>query len=376
MAVFIESSNIISSLGFSLEENYENVLSGRSGVKEYVNSPLSDVPLQASLVDNDLLNGAFMEVTDGGNYTRFEKLAILSVSKSLRNSLVDITSDRTILILSTTKGNVDLLEDPKGFGPERLYLWHSAGVVARFFSAANTPMVVSNACISGVSALVLAKRLIDAGRYDHAVVVGADVTSRFIVSGFQSFMSLSANRCKPFDAGRNGLNIGEAAASVVVTNRPTQSREKLTEIVRGAIHNDANHISGPSRTGEGLFHAITDAVAGDSVDFISAHGTATPYNDNMEAVAIGRAGLNHVPVNSIKAFFGHTLGAAGLLESIIAMEAMKHNTVIATLGYETCGVTEQINVAAETSVKDIRTVLKLASGFGGSNAAVLLKKTE
>ena len=197
-------------------------------------------------------------------------------------------------------------------------------------------------------------------------------SSDLIVSGFQSFMSLSPLPCKPFDEKRDGLSLGEAAATVVITNKSAQG---LTEIVNGAINNDANHISGPSRTGEGLFAAISHTLGGEGVDFISAHGTATPYNDNMEAIAISRAGLNQTPVNSLKGYFGHTLGAAGLLESIITIEAMKNNTIIKTMGFETNGVTEPINIADNTRHQTINSVLKLASGFGGCNAAVLLKKT-
>jgi 3-oxoacyl-[acyl-carrier-protein] synthase-1 len=371
MSVFIESSNIISSLGFSTEENYKNVCSGISGIKAYVNSPYSAVPLQASIIDQDRLKQAAAELLINQDYTRFEQICILSISNALQNSIIDIKSPRTIVIVSTTKGNIELLADARGFSPDRVYLWKAANVIANFFSAANTPVVVSNACISGLSAMLLAKRLITSKKYDHAVVVGADVVSRFIVSGFQSFMSLSPLPCKPFDEKRDGLSLGEAAATVVITNK---SAKGLTEIVNGSINNDANHISGPSRTGEGLFAAISHTLGGKGVDFISAHGTATPYNDNMEAVAISRAGLNQTPVNSLKGYFGHTLGAAGLLESIISIEAMKANSIIKTMGFETNGVTEPINIADITRHQTINSVLKLASGFGGCNAAVLLKK--
>ena len=374
MSVFVESHNILSSLGFSSAENYQNVVIGNSGLQEYVDTPLSPVPLMASIIDAQKLKDEFSKIGKSTDYTRFEQMCILSISKALETSQVDPTSKRTLFLMATTKGNVELLDDRKGFEPNRLYLWHTAKVIADFFSFEQTPVVVSNACISGVSAIVVAKRLIDAGQYDHAVVVGADAISRFVVSGFQSFQSLSLQRCRPFDANRDGLNIGEAAATIIITNKPTQTNENLTEIVRGAMHNDANHISGPSRTGEGLYLAITDALQEESVDFISAHGTATPYNDNMESVAISRAKLNHIPVNSIKGFFGHTLGAAGVLESIIAIESMRNNTVIKTLGFEEYGVSEEIEIARNNYDKNIGSILKLASGFGGCNAALLMKK--
>ena len=376
MSVYIESGNIISPLGFSTEENYANILSGRSGLRFHTDSRLSDVPLQLALIDDALLESTFAAVVgDGSGFTRFEKFCLLTVTCLLKNSSIDISSPDTVIILSTTKGNIELLESRESYDSRRLHLWHSAALIAKHFSAYNKPLIISNACVSGVAALVVARRLIESGKYNNAVVVGADKISRFIVSGFQSFMSLSPEPCKPFDAKRVGLNLGEAAVSAVLTRTKLGGAEQQIEVVRGAMHNDANHISGPSRTGEGLFHAIKDALAGDKVDFISAHGTATAYNDNMEAVAISRAGLNKVPVNSVKGFFGHTLGAAGLLEAIIALEAMKDNRLIGTRGYSEHGVSEAINVIKDTGRHEVNSLLKLASGFGGSNAAVLLRKT-
>ena len=232
--------------------------------------------------------------------------------------------------------------------------------------------MISNACISGLAAMVLATRMIKAGLYRRAVILGADAISRFMVSGFQSFMSLSASGCMPFDARRDGLNLGEGAASILL--EAGDAMEGDIELVRGAMHNDANHISGPSRTGEGLFLAIRDALEGARPDLISAHGTATPYNDNMESIAVSRSGLNDVPVNSLKGYFGHTLGAAGLLEAIISIESMKAGVAIGTRGFEEYGVSEQINVIRDNFKHEINSVLKLASGFGGSNAAVLIRK--
>jgi 3-oxoacyl-[acyl-carrier-protein] synthase-1 len=146
------------------------------------------------------------------------------------------------------------------------------------------------------------------------------------------------------------------------------------EIINGSGSNDANHISGPSRTGEGLFIAIKNTFEGEKIDFISAHGTATPYNDDMESIALYRAGINQVPVNSYKGFIGHTLGAAGIIESIYCFESMNNNLLIKTAGYENPGTVEKLNVIRENATAKLIYVLKTASGFGGSNAAVLFRK--
>jgi 3-oxoacyl-[acyl-carrier-protein] synthase-1 len=145
------------------------------------------------------------------------------------------------------------------------------------------------------------------------------------------------------------------------------------------MSNDANHISGPSRTGEELYQAIDQAmrsagVETGAIDLISAHGTATIYNDEMEAKAITLAGLQDVPVNSLKGYYGHTLGAAGLIESVISLHSMKAGLIIPTLGFSEMGVTKPLNVCRQLEEKPIQHCLKTASGFGGCNAAVIFSK--
>jgi len=145
----------------------------------------------------------------------------------------------------------------------------------------------------------------------------------------------------------------------------------------GAVTNDANHISGPSRTGEGLYLAIRETLQGhDEVDMISAHGTATLYNDEMESLALKGAGLQNIPVHSLKGFLGHTLGAAGVLESALAVAAMKRNCQIPTLGYRDHGVTGNISVTTSPDRTEINNLLKVASGFGGCNAAIRFTKEQ
>lgn len=156
--------------------------------------------------------------------------------------------------------------------------------------------------------------------------------------------------------------------------------EKAKIIVTGAASsNDANHISGPSRTGDGLLLAIEKTLkrAGKKateIEFISGHGTATLFNDEMEALAVHGAGLQHVPMNSLKSYFGHTLGAAGLIESVIGIESMRSGQLIGTLNYKESGVSQAVNILATTSRQPISNCLKTAAGFGGCNAAILFEK--
>lgn len=368
---FIEQSNVISSLGWDTPGNLEGMLSGMEGIQTVADRRLSPVDLPLSLIDPGGIEDRFQSLSDGNIYTRFEKLGILSVHDALQGSGVSPEDERTVLVFSTTKGNVELLEQSGGFGDDRLFLWRSAGVIAGYFRMHHQPVVVSNACISGVVAMLVARRLILSGRFDHAIVLGADVISRFVVSGFQSFLSLSDRPCRPFDESRDGLTLGEAAGTVIISRQFGD-----VELVSGAITNDANHISGPSRTGEGLYLSIQQTMDGSrDVDLISAHGTATVYNDEMESIAISRAGLEQVPVNSLKGFVGHTLGAAGIVESIMNLEAMKMNTLLGTKGYSGHGVSGNINVVDRVMKRGVNSMLKVASGFGGCNAAALFIKS-
>jgi 3-oxoacyl-[acyl-carrier-protein] synthase-1 len=374
--IFISSDNILSPIGLNTAENFDQLKKNVSGIKKQDDKGMSEEPFYAALFDTEQ---AILKTTLPGNYTKFEKLLIASVADALSNTQIKATDKKTVLIISSTKGNISLLEteEPSDELNQRISLNSSARLVADHFGFINPPVIISNACISGMLAILTGMRLIQSGQYDHAVVTGADVISKFILSGFQSFQAISPSVCKPFDAARDGINLGEGAGTVVLTsNKEFSSGIKVTG---GSVSNDANHISGPSRTGEELNLAITKAmkmagVAATDIDFISAHGTATVFNDEMEAKAINLAGLQAVPVNSLKGYYGHTLGAAGLIESVISIQSLKENTVIPTPGFENPGVTQPVNICTSLYQSTIQHCLKTASGFGGCNAAMVFSK--
>lgn len=376
----IAGDNIISSLGFTTEENYRAVASGQSGVRRYSSLMGLPEPLMASMIDRERLADSFAALSphpDG--YTMLEMAAILSVGNAAAQAQVDLSEPDVLFVVSTTKGNVHLLdENEKGLDRDHIYLWYAARLIAEYFGNPNEPLVVSNACISGACAQIAAMRELTSGLYTHAVVVGVEMLSRFIVSGFQSLKALSPEPCRPFDVARAGLNLGEAAATIIYKRVDDGDEAAVgVALLQGAIRNDANHISGPSRTGEGsvlALKALLQAVAPADIAFINAHGTATAYNDSMEAVAITRAGLSAVAVNSLKGYFGHTLGAAGVLESVISAHALANETALATHGFKNGEKEHPLNV----SDKNIHTAkaccVKMLSGFGGCNAALLFKK--
>ncbi|KJD33753.1 beta-ketoacyl synthase [Tamlana sedimentorum] len=377
--VYLSYNNIISSLGFNSASVAKEVMLGNSGLKQIKDTSVMPEPFMSSLIDDDVLTAAFKNKTEK-KYTKLEKMFITSLQDTLGQSNIALT-DRVGLIISTTKGNIDALDAENDFPKERAYLDVLAKNVAHYFDFKSEPIVLSNACVSGVLAVAVAKRYIKSNMFDQVFIVAGDLVTEFILSGFNSFQALSSEICKPYDKNRIGINIGEVAVSALVTKNEENLSDEAVEILGEASCNDANHISGPSRTGEGLYRSIESALAqsnltSEDIDYISAHGTATMYNDEMEAIALNRLSLEKTPMNSLKGYFGHTLGASGLLETIIGMYALNQNVLIKTLGFAEMGVTQPINVIENTVEKPLSKFLKTASGFGGCNTAVIFKKVK
>ncbi|MBR1405671.1 MAG: beta-ketoacyl synthase [Bacteroidales bacterium] len=360
--VTVISEGMLTPLGTGVQENLQAVLEGKSALRLHEGTFGAAEPFYASL---------FEDRTPLPGCSFFETIAIRAAAQALSAAGIDPSSDRVRFVLSTIKGNVERLAE----GDEtEVPLCVPAGKIAAYFGNRQPAVVVSNACISGLAALLQGRRMLLSGICDHVVVIGAECQSRFIVSGFQSLKALSPQACKPFDAQREGLNLGEAAAAVVLgLDAPGW------ELADGAVRNDANHISGPSRTGEGSYQALNYVLASvrrEELAFVNVHGTATLYNDEMESIALSRAGLSDVPVNALKGTFGHTMGAAGVLETILSMHAADAGLVLPTRGFSTLGVSCPVQVSAEVRRTTGRAFIKLLSGFGGVNGALLLRHEE
>lgn len=356
-------------------ENYLAVKNGQTALCRYDHHWSLPEPFNASLFTDEQNQQLAID-----GLTRFESLAVRSAQDAIGRSGMDVASQRAVFILSSTKGNIELLSHhPSSLSPQpsALGMGTAARHVSRYLGFITEPIVVCNACISGVSAIMLAQRLLEAGVYDYAVVCGADVQNKFTVSGFQSLKAISEDACRPFDMERLGLNLGEAAATMVFSHSQPSTVSPCWAVCRSSVYNDAYHISAPSKDGEGARLALAQVLEGtkiSEVGFVNAHGTATMYNDQMESKAIERAGLNNVPVNALKGYFGHTLGAAGVLETVISMAAADDHTILATKGFEELGVSGKIQVTSTSLNTDKHCFVKMISGFGGCNGALLLKR--
>lgn len=375
---FLSYNNIFSSLGFDSETVVGKIANGVSGLQQFEDTRLLPEPFCASMISTEKVNIEFSKIGNASDYTKLEQMMILSLKKVIDASNISINNS-VGLIISTTKGNIDALKKESDFPESRAYLSELGKTIQNYFGFKNEVIVLSNACVSGILAISAAKRFISEKKYDHVFITSGDLVSKFILSGFNSFQALASEACKPYDKNRIGINLGEVAASVLVTSDEEKLSNDAVEILGDSTCNDANHISGPSRTGEGLYRSVKVAmkeanINASQIDYVSAHGTATSFNDEMEAIAFNRLGLENTPLNSLKAYFGHTLGASGLLETIVGMHSMNQNILFTSKGFSELGVSENINIIKKNIPKEVNIFLKTASGFGGCNTSVILKK--
>ncbi|MBL9137323.1 MAG: beta-ketoacyl-[acyl-carrier-protein] synthase family protein [Verrucomicrobiales bacterium] len=295
-------------------------------------------------------------------------------------------SRRQGLVVSTTKASIDALErwiwkEPVSEAAlARVQPGRFARDCALALGVTGPVQCVSAACISGLLALRQGAAMIQRGQADVVHVVGVDVLSAFVVAGFASLKSMDPEGCRPFDRRRVGLSLGEGAGAMVLMRGDRDVPG--TRLIGWGISNDANHLTGPSRDGAGLALAMNRALAkagrpGREVDCLHAHGTGTPYNDAMESLAFRTVFPDPMPsVVASKGALGHTLGAAGVLESIICVRAMELGLLPGTprLG-ELDPVAPASMILKPTPKPGLRTIMKVNSGFGGTNAALVFERS-
>jgi 3-oxoacyl-(acyl-carrier-protein) synthase len=311
-------------------------------------------------------------------------VALHEAREQAREALAVIPAERIGLVLSTTKANIEALERlVEGRPCSAAARRHLQGDflaldLARAHGAHGPVQCVSVACVSGLVAIAQGAKLIQRGAADAVLVVGVDHLSAFVMAGFSALKAMDPNGCRPFDRERRGLSPGEAGAAIVLMRAASLANPAIT--IRGwGGSNDANHMTGPTRDGSGLALAMRAALgmAGlqpQEIDYVNAHGTGTNYNDAMEAAALRAVfGEGCPPVSGAKGMLGHTLGAAGVVETILCVLAMQERILPGT---------PRLNVTAEDAPPDalkeprpvarLGHVLKLNTGFGGVNGALIL----
>jgi 3-oxoacyl-(acyl-carrier-protein) synthase len=295
-----------------------------------------------------------------------------------------IPAERIGLVLSTTKANIEALERLSDGRPcsdaARRHLRADllAADLANEHGARGPVQAVSVACVSGLVALMQGARMIHRGDADAVFVVGVDHLSAFVVAGFSALKAIDPGGCRPFDRDRCGLSPGEAGAAVVLS-RDDVAGQPAIEIEGWGSSNDANHMTGPSRDGSGLAQAIRAALnsarlRADQIDYVNVHGTGTPYNDAMESAAL-RAVFGDAcpPVSGLKGMLGHTLGAAGIIESMACALAMREGLLPGTPRLRAPAEAAPASLVREPRPAGrLGRVLKLNTGFGGVNGALIL----
>lgn len=379
MTVYIASDHIITSLGFSTFETVQQIRNRVSGIQRSRKSSSKGARVNSSPVDTNRLDQIFADIGDPTKYTRLERMAIVSVKYAIEKTDIDLESAQTLFIFASSNGNLDLFENhQERFEPDRLHLWRTAQVVASFFDNPNSPLVISCGGITGLNALITAKRLLDAKRYKHIVVTGGDLLAELAIKELQSLKLVSPRNCKPFDFERDGLTPGEGSGTIVLTNDSDLAPGEKICLGSGASTHDAC-VRTPSIGAMGLVSCLRNVfksgeIETEQIDYISAHGNGTSLNDNKEATALKRMDLDKTPLNSLKGYIGDTMGAAGLIESAISIQSMRDNILLPTKGFRKKGTTEKIQIIKSLQKKNINTCLKLSTGHGGSNAAILLTK--
>jgi 3-oxoacyl-[acyl-carrier-protein] synthase II len=244
--------------------------------------------------------------------------------------------------------------------------------------------VIANACASGTNAIGHAFECVRSGRYQRVLGGGYDALSELVFTGFDSLQASTPEKCRPFDRHRGGMVLGEGAAVLALENLEL-ARERgasiLAEIVGYGISTDNFHITQPDPSGIGARQAMERAlqsaqVSADEVDYINAHGTATIFNDAAEGKAI-RALFNGVPVSSTKSMMGHSLGAAGAIEAIVSLLALRDQFLPPNINFGVLDDHLDVNIVAnESRPAVVRTALSNSFGFGGTNASILIRRIE
>ncbi len=394
--VAITGMGIISSIGNNVAENHAALTASRHGMStiELISTRHKEVIKVGEIKTTNEVFFGQLGLSLNNNYARTTLLGMVAAQEAVAQAgISDLTSHRNGLISATSVGGMDQTEkyyyDYLDSDLHRRYIeGHPAGEssqkIAAHLGISDYVTTISTACSSSANAIMLGARLIRAGMLDRVVVGGADSLSKFTINGFKTLMILSDDHCTPFDADRKGLNLGEGAAYLVMESEALVQQYGKPVLARLAGYgnaNDAFHQTASSDEGEGATLAMQKAfevagIAPAQIDYINAHGTATPNNDLSEGRAIHRVfGESPPPVSSTKAFTGHTLAAAGAIEAVFSILALEHQVVFPNLNYSSPIPEIDIIPITEVRRQEVRYVLSNSFGFGGNCSSLLFSKT-
>ncbi|TVZ27925.1 3-oxoacyl-[acyl-carrier-protein] synthase-1 [Gillisia sp. Hel_I_86] len=392
--VAVTGMGIVSALGNGVEENFNALIKSLDGLSfpEILNTKHTHLPVGEIKVPNSDFEKK-LQLEGDHSYTRATFLGIIAAKEAIKSSgLTQKELLATGFISGSSVGGMD--------ATEKYYLEYESSTAHHQFIAAQHPgfttkkisgfldikgftTTISTACSSGANAIMLGARLIKAGELDRVIVGGTDCLTKFTLNGFNSLKILSEEKCKAFDDSRNGLNLGEGAAYLVLeAEHLIKDKKVLGRVLGYGNANDAYHQTASSATGEGAYRAMKDAfeiagTAAEKIDYINAHGTATRNNDLSESNALKQIFGSEVPdFSSTKAFTGHILAAAGALEAVFSILSLQNNVIFPNLNFATPMQESGLLPITKVKHKPINYVLSNSFGFGGNCTSLIFSKNE
>ncbi len=392
--VLVTGMGVVSALGNGTNSNLQALRQAASGIGYtrllqtiYQHTlPVGEVP-----ADNETLRTGLGLPAQSGDYTRTTLLGLTALQEALDQSGIDIARYRTGLINASTVGGMSDVEniyfdliDPdtqvNGLA-DTIDCADCTERLAQHFGIKDWLATISTACSSSANAIMFGARLIKKGMLDVAICGGTDALTRFTLNGFNSLKNIDQQHCKPFDANRNGLNLGEAAAYIILVNENTAPANVLAELTGYCNYNEAFHPTAPSPEGEGAYQAMQGAIqmAGlqaSDISYVNVHGTATLNNDQSEGMAMKRLFDGQMPAfSSTKPYTGHTLAAAGAVEAVFSILSLQHGEIYPNLNFDTpmpeLGLTPTLTWQQNIAVQH---VLSNSFGFGGNNASLVFSR--
>ncbi|EZH73611.1 beta-ACP synthase [Aquimarina atlantica] len=396
--VAITGMGIISAIGNNVAENYQSLINGKKGISRVskIDTIHKDDIMVGEIASTNLELEQQLGLTPDNNYSRTALLGAIAAKQAIQDAKIsDINAYKTGLVSATSVGGMDMTETYyydylENKSTQKYIEGHHAGdstqkIAEQLGIEKSLVTTISTACSSAANAIMFGARLIKSGKLDRVIVGGSDCLSKFTINGFKTLMILSDTYNTPFDENRKGLNLGEAAAFLVLESDEviaTEKKEVLGYVKGYGNANDAYHQTASSENGDGATLAMQKALkvaayTANDIDYINAHGTATGNNDLSEGRAILRVFGEEIPdFSSTKAYTGHTLAAAGAIEAVYAVLALQHNIIYPNLNFKTQMKEFDITPQLELKEKELNTVLSNSLGFGGNCSTIIFSKEQ
>ena len=389
--VVITGMGVVSALGVGQAAQVKALMQGASGIGEvrYLPTQHREFPVgEVNLSHDEMLE--MLQIHDNQRYSRTSLLGMIALREALTQARL-LDREDLAFVSGTTVGGMDVTEQhfPEPL-PSGMRDVHDCGAntngIADYFGCFDYTSTVSTACSSAMNALITAKWLIESGERDIVVAGGAEALSLFHLNGFKSLMILDQERCRPFDKTRAGLNLGEGAAYLVLEREETALARQADVIgVLSGVGNacDAYHQTASSENGEGGYRAMMKALedAGiecSRIDYVNAHGTATPNNDMTESAALRRVfGEKLPPVSSTKSYTGHTTSASGSIEAVFCLLALQNGFLPFQREFQNPDASCIVPVSGSQSPQaELHHVMCNSFGFGGNDSSIILSRYE